>query len=44
LHASHVDGAPIAFNADPPYVNSLLVAIPPLLSDLRVVFAEASAS
>ena len=44
LHASHVDGAPIVFNADPPYVTSLLVAIPPLLSDLRVVFAEASSS
>ena len=35
LVASHVDGAPVAFNQPRPYVTDLLVGIPALADDLR---------
>ena len=44
LVASHLDGAPVTFNAMPPYVTDLMVSHPAIADDLRAALREAAAS
>lgn len=44
LVASHVDAAPVVFNAMPPYVANLMVAHPLIVAPLRRALREASAT
>ncbi len=44
LVPSHLDGAPVVFNAMPPYVTDLMVSHPALVAPLRAALQEAAAS